>query len=432
MRLIYMNNYRGFTKTIVPIKNTNFFVGENSTGKSSLLKLLRLLARHEFQFHPDFSIIEDDALGGFNDIVSAWSSDKSFFEIGVAVAGTSKKDTFDFRFRLYRFREKDGAPQISRYVEYAGRDILELIFDSKTTRYKIETSEAPVTSNEEAYALFNRIVTAGWSDDSGFKRFPRNVPPSPPLAFAVSLARSIKRGKGASIAETFFAEIPYITPIIWIAPIRSRPKRIYSGTSAVYSPEGDHAPFVLRKSLRVKTKSMQFAEKLVKFGETSGLFKTISAHSFSRSPQAPFELLVEFTGAELNISNVGYGVSQALPLVVEFLDKEKSAMFAVQQPEVHLHPRAQAALGDLVYQLAANRRHSFLIETHSDYLIDRFRLAMRRGRQQANAQLVFFQRTENGNTAISVPISSDGRYSQDQPQALREFFIKEESRLLDI
>jgi predicted ATPase len=134
----------------------------------------------------------------------------------------------------------------------------------------------------------------------------------------------------------------------------------------------------------------------------------------------------------LNISNVGYGVSQALPLVVEFLDKEKNATFAVQQPEVHLHPRAQAALGDLVYQLAIDRNHSFFIETHSDYLIDRFRLAMRRGKPQATAQLLFFQRTDNGNEAISVPISSDGKYPQNQPRELRDFFVKEESRLLDI
>ena len=128
--------------------------------------------------------------------------------------------------------------------------------------------------------------------------------------------------------------------LTWIAPIRTKPQRFYDGMRKTFTPEGDHTPFILRKTLRAKTRSREFAAKLKVFGESSGLYEAIRPHSFDRSPQSPFEILVRFAGAELNINNVGYGVSQVLPLVVEFLSKEKGCTFAIQQPEVHLHPRA--------------------------------------------------------------------------------------------
>ena len=53
-------------------------------------------------------------------------------------------------------------------------------------------------------------------------------------------------------------------------------------------------------------------------------------------------------------------------------------MFLLQQPEVHLHPQAQAALGTLFCQVAAGGRQ-LIIETHSDYIIDRVRMDVRDG-----------------------------------------------------
>ena len=55
MDSIYMNNFRGFNKIVVPIRQVNFFVGENSTGKTSLLALLDLLSKSQFWFNMDFN-----------------------------------------------------------------------------------------------------------------------------------------------------------------------------------------------------------------------------------------------------------------------------------------------------------------------------------------------------------------------------------------
>lgn len=158
---------------------------------------------------------------------------------------------------------------------------------------------------------------------------------------------------------------------------------------------------------------------------------SVTAHSFGKGNQTPFELLVKFSGAELNIKNVGYGVSPKgfLPLIVEFLTEERRKTFAIQQPEVHLHPKAQAALGGLLFEISKEQGSSFYIETHSDYLIDRYRLSMRKNKNPPDSQILFFTRTINGNKACIIPIENNGSY-KDQPKDFRDFFIKEEMRLL--
>ena len=57
-----------------------------------------------------------------------------------------------------------------------------------------------------------------------------------------------------------------------------------------------------------------------------------------------------------NLIDVGYGVSQVLPVITELLRSEAPPLFLLQQPEVHLHPSAQAALGSLFCQIAGKER----------------------------------------------------------------------------
>ena len=63
-------------------------------------------------------------------------------------------------------------------------------------------------------------------------------------------------------------------------------------------------------------------------------------------------------------------------------------MFLLQQPEVHLHPSAQAALGSLFCQVAAAGKQ-LIVETHSDHVIDRIRMDVRDGTSALKHEDVF-------------------------------------------
>jgi AAA domain, putative AbiEii toxin, Type IV TA system len=120
----------------------------------------------------------------------------------------------------------------------------------------------------------------------------------------------------------------------------------------------------------------------------------------------------------LKLTCVGYGVSQALP-VVELLERPPGAWFAIQQPEVHLHPRAEAAVGDMFFRMAATENKRLLVETHSDFTIDRFRMNYRKAKgRKPESQILFFERRDKHNTVTSVPIDGSGELPEDQPLAI--------------
>lgn len=432
MRYVFMHNFRGFTETVLPLRQLTFLVGENSTGKSSFLKVLYLLSRPDFWITPERAIQDYSDLGGFNDIVSARADDRSFFQIGALSSHErGKSGGRKFSFAVLTFRSHEGSPVVSRLLEFSGRRLTKLVFQRKRTKFKTIHLDPELSSDEAAVRFLRRVVLEDRSDTKGFTLFPKDLPPDLPLAVAVAFPHAMEKDKASRQVE-YSELIPFSPDVTWIAPIRTKPQRFYDGMRRTFTPEGDHTPFVLRKSLRTKTKSRQFAAKLRAFGESSGLFEAIIPHSFDRNPQSPFEILVKFSGVELNLNNVGYGVSQVLPLIVEFLSRESGRTFAVEQPEVHLHPRAQAALGDFVTELAREREFSFFFETHSDYLIDRCRLNLAQKLTGPTAQVIFFQRIPQGNLATVLRIDSDGRYPSDQPPEFRGFFVREEMNLLEM
>ena len=95
------------------------------------------------------------------------------------------------------------------------------------------------------------------------------------------------------------------------------------------------------------------------------------------------ELAAIRNGLPLRPSDIGVGISQILPVVVAALDPRRPELTAIEQPELHLHPRIQVELGDLFASQAA-KGGSFLIETHSEHLLLRF---MKRMRQTCDGTL---------------------------------------------
>jgi predicted ATPase len=79
------------------------------------------------------------------------------------------------------------------------------------------------------------------------------------------------------------------------------------------------------------------------------------------------------TRASRDLTGVGVGVSQLLPVVVLCLLAEPGEMILLEQPELHLHPAPQQILGDFLLNVATSGRQ-LLVETHSEYLINRLRL----------------------------------------------------------
>jgi predicted ATPase len=110
-------------------------------------------------------------------------------------------------------------------------------------------------------------------------------------------------------------------------------------------------------------------------------------------------------------TNVGFGVAYSLPIVIACLATPADGLVLLENPEAHLHPRGQMAMGRLV-ALAASAGIQLLVETHSDHLLNGVRLAVKRGELAASdVKMHFFNRDPalRQSNFVSPGMQSDGR-----------------------
>ena len=177
---------------------------------------------------------------------------------------------------------------------------------------------------------------------------------------------------------------------------------------------------------------------LERFGQAAGLFDEVSIKQLGRRESEPFQIQIRRYGGGLkgprrNLIDVGYGVSQVLPVIFELLRKEGSHLLLLQQPEVHLHPSAQAELGSLFCRSAKEYRQ-LVVETHSDHLLDRVRMDIRDGRttlQPDDVSILFFERDRLAVRIHSLRVDAEGNVL-DAPDSYRQFFMDETQRSLGL
>lgn len=433
MIYVFADNFRGFSNTLVPLKDVNFFVGENSSGKTSLMALARLMSAPGFWLGREFNV-EDVELGNFWDIVSEHSSDKSWFRVGRLEVGKGPKgDGQTCKGFLMTFREKKGMPVLSRYTSLKDGIEVNVALGGKVVSYKWETGVVVEDTVAAVKELFLRWCAVQGGPIRGYKRL-KGLPEtgSEPILFLGSRIEYAASRNSRSEGKIKMYEPREVADMVWLAPIRTRSRRTYESYKIEFSAEGSHTPYLIRELLSNKKAAKDFSNFMGKFGRDSGLFEGLGVKNLGRGALTPFQLKVSLTGAEFNIANVGYGVSQVLPVAVELFARTRSCWFAIQQPEVHLHPKAQVALGEMFFALAASEEKKFLIETHSDYTIDSFRLSYgaKNVKKKPESQILFFERGREGNTLQAIDILENGEISEKQAKSFREFFIAHEMNLL--
>ena len=444
MRYLFLDNFRGFSNTSIPLVDVNFLVGENSTGKTSLLTMLKMFSGPEL-FMGKETATDDVRFGHFNEMVSAHSSDQNYFRLGLVDEYTTygKKTQKAASGMLFTFKPLEGLSQISRFTCTLGDQEVSVNFQGEKIFYK--TTKIPRVANASD---MNKILL-GWAKDhsrsgtnSGWKEIelPKEITKqgraaSLPLMMILAMAARDPKKKGSSFPLVW----PRVMPaLIWIAPIRSKPRRTYDEPQTTFSSEGSHTPYVIRRMLSSKTEAKKFRKFIERIGEASGLFQKIEIKYFGDSEMSPFEVDAIVDNKALSLGWLGYGVSQSLPIFVELLDRPRGSLFAIQQPEVHLHPRAQACLGDVFFEMAIREKKQFMVETHSDFTIDRFRDNYKRKRTKKEesilpeSQVLFFERHDKHNTVTPLPIGTNGELPSNQPEGYRHFFIREEMQMLGL
>ena len=437
MPILYVNNFRGFKDTYIPLKDVNFLVGENSTGKTSILSLIKLLSDPEFWFTFDFSTNDVD-LGYFKEIVSQNNDGIKSFEVGFFKENVEESgDETDFKFIYLSFKNQNGMPLISELNYIHKNQDIRVVLTNNKLKYKAIPINTDATVQSTPISFFmSWIDSINVSKKTGFSQIKDKMAEVRPKSMFFIQSMIEEQINPRNQDNDYGISIPtFIDGLNWTGPIRAKPKRIYENYNIHYSPEGEHAPHILKSILNSKKdKRKEMILKYIEpFGQNSNLFQKITPKSYGKDRMAPYELNITLSNQDFKISNVGYGVSQVLPIMTDLVARVDDSWFSIQQPEVHLHPKAQAALGELIFDIHLADNKKFIIETHSEYLINRFRIKLSKNKKDnIQSQILFFERCDTGNNIHIIEIQTDGNYTEDQPASFSDFFINEELGLLGI
>lgn len=121
-------------------------------------------------------------------------------------------------------------------------------------------------------------------------------------------------------------------------------------------------------------------------------------------------------GERFRATNVGFGLTYTLPILVAVLSAQPGALIIIENPEAHLHPKGQSRFGELM-ALAAACGVQVLVETHSDHLVNGVRIAVHEGKISPDlVKILFFQRSEQPGESftslLDLKISREGRIDQ--------------------
>jgi hypothetical protein len=135
----------------------------------------------------------------------------------------------------------------------------------------------------------------------------------------------------------------------------------------------------------------------------------------------------------VSVADVGFGVSQTLPLLVALRAAEPGRLVYLEEPEIHLHPRAQTKLADILAG-AANRGVRVVVETHSTLLLTAIQTLVAKGELSPDlVKLHWFQRDpKTGITQVnSTGVDGNGAFREDWPEDFDEVILDTDRQYLD-
>lgn len=216
----------------------------------------------------------------------------------------------------------------------------------------------------------------------------------------------------SSIRRNFTKEL-----VNHVSPLRAHPKRYYfldnaNINTSINTLDGNSLTEVLKENAKVRAKVNEWLDKFDLQVNVSTLQDIIH------------KLKIRQYALDLDITDVGFGISQILPIIVQGFLSFKNSLTMIEQPEIHLHPKMQADLADLFIDIVnkgetiggdfGNAQKYLLIETHSEYLLRRLRRRIFEGKISYDDIAIYFLEHPNDDSSGTVinerPISSTGYF----------------------
>lgn len=407
-----LKNYRAFEDLNLPLTKINLFLGPNNSGKSSILSILNLLAQtmqSDDLNNPLLLNGKYEELGTYKDIVYQ-NIVKNNIDIQMDLVKSNIKYSYEFK---YSFRPQRKEIILSK-IKINSND--GLIFESKYS----ESLEKLIVVH-----LFKTLNKGEKTKITNLTTFIHLIP------FGIRFIEESNRGKEIDVFSAYFNR--YFQELEYIGPFRESPKRTYlfSGESPnSIGKRGEKAIDIIASDyMRRGKKKKGILKNVSKWLKECEIADELNLKILT---DRHFEIrLANLKSSEIeNLADVGYGCSQILPIFISGSTLPDDSALLIQQPEIHLHPRAQAGLGSFFKDLSKKKTQIF-IETHSEHLLLRLQSHIASGDLKANDVSIFYVYTNDKGKkdAVKLPLNDKGLFTEKWPEGFFPERLNEAKKL---
>ncbi len=438
IKSIRIRNFKSIRDTgELKIAPLTFFIGPNSSGKSSILKAFLVVHQTAMTDDPEVGLqVEGKAvsLGSFQDFVY--------------MHDYKKQVQFDFTFDtkiLCRWSVKSRPSNGARFTDPAS---LSVKF-SKGAQTRVIASETtyviPHTDGENIVISKRKKAGAGGYESTAKlgKEHIKYTSKKRAKFYDVEFAPGSDKYTNINRSTEFEYNLIYVlnlfttyfqrlmTNIFYIGPIRKEPLVIYIGGSEKPREVGILGEDTLQALWvgRYDKQQREIKSKVDFWMKEFDIAKSTKLRQYGRS-LFQYYLTDWHTGTQVRLIDVGFGASQLLPLIVQSYLAPRNTLIVAEQPEIHLHPKAQATLADMMIDSILRQDKKIVVETHSEHLLMRLLTRIAQGAiNNTDLAIYYCDPTDSGTQVIPVSIDEKGRI--DSSVLPRGFFEEDYAEIME-
>ena len=199
--------------------------------------------------------------------------------------------------------------------------------------------------------------------------------------------------------QTRFANL--FRSIEYLGPLREYPRRHYAWQGKHSPGVGQHGEDTVTALFSGRIQLRSLDEQIPKWLQRLDLIDSYRLNPITGS-EKDYEFLVRKYkgGPEVRLTDVGFGVSQVLPVLVLCYYVPEGSILILEQPEAHLHPKVQSELADLLIEVVKNRKLQIILESHSEHLLIRLMRRIAEEQISADDTAFYFCEMNEGTSEI--------------------------------
>jgi len=426
---ITTKNFKAFENLKIDLKPITILIGPNNSGKSSILSAVRLLAQTAESFDSSVPLLLNGAFGDFGtykDLIYENNRARKL-ELGITFEPILPREYKSISIDV-SFKYRTGRREIilnSIYLKSDGNDQLK-------TEYSLESEKQLI--NKVGHV---EIPTVYKSRISQYMRIQNFIPQRVFIPFSrESKLRNLLDPDIEKIYRTINRisyEINHEFALIdYVGAMRLPPERTFLFSGANRTRVGANGQFAANilaiDSAKGGQKSKNILPNVKSWLSASGIASDIKIEQIS---DRHYEIKIQHPKSQeyQNYADVGFGSSQILPVLVSGFNMRQGGIFIVEQPEIHLHPQAQAELGDFFSGLLKKNVQS-IIETHSEHLILRLQQHVLDGIiKPEDISFLYIYAPKDKKTIFQISLDNNGKFTKEWPEGFFPERLKEAQKI---